>query len=189
VNLFRKKKYVHCPVCIGKRKYHALMFSTQIYKVKSLSQQHLTGFQTKAICFTVAWAVSGALSLYSCKILDHHHHLPTGAGHRLNTRETDVLAPLLKHRRRWKTWVEGGGCGSAVLGKLRLSRQGATILGSLTLLTQQARQDSLPVCSSKNYSLSVSLHRWMQKKVSIYHTNFERMCRFIAQKKFFSKFL
>jgi len=109
VDLFRKKKYVHCPVCRGKRKYIALMFSTQIYEVKSLSQQHLTGFQTKAICLTGAWAVSGALSLYSSKILDHHHHLPTGAGHRLNTRETDVLAPLLKHRRRWKTWVRGGG--------------------------------------------------------------------------------
>jgi len=65
VNLFRKKKYVHCPVCIGKRKYHALMLSsTQIYEVKSLSQQHLAGFQTKAICLTGAWAVSGAPSLY-----------------------------------------------------------------------------------------------------------------------------
>ena len=136
VNLFRKRKYVNCPICIGKRKYIALMLSSkQIYEVKSLSQQHLAGFQTKAICLTGAWAVSGALSLYSSKILDHHPHLPTGAGHRLNTRETDVLAPLLKHRRRWKTWVRGGGwCGSAVLGKLRPNRQGATILGSLTLL-------------------------------------------------------
>ena len=99
MDLFRKKKYVHCPVCIGKKKYNALMLSsTQIYEVKSLSQQHLAGFQTKAICLTGAWAVSGALSLYNSKILEHHHHLPTGAGHRLNTRETDVLAPLLKHR-------------------------------------------------------------------------------------------
>ena len=52
MNPFKKKKYVHCPICIGKRKYIALMLSsTQIYEVKSLSQQHLAGFQTKAICF------------------------------------------------------------------------------------------------------------------------------------------
>ena len=39
----------------------ALMLScTQIYEVKSLCQQHCAGFQTKEICLTGAWAVSGS---------------------------------------------------------------------------------------------------------------------------------
>jgi len=63
MSLFRKKKYVHCPECIGKRKCHALVLSsTQVYELKSLCEQHLAGFQTKEIYWT--GAVFGALSLY-----------------------------------------------------------------------------------------------------------------------------
>jgi len=70
VDLFRKKKYGHFPVFMGKRKYHDLMISsTQIYEVKSLCKKLCAGLQTKAICLTGAWAVSGAPSLYSSKIL------------------------------------------------------------------------------------------------------------------------
>jgi len=68
--MFIEKKYVHGPVCIGKRKYHALMLSsTQTYELKSLCQQHRAGFQTKEICWTGARAVSSALSLYCKKSL------------------------------------------------------------------------------------------------------------------------
>ena len=48
MDLFREKKYVHCPACKGKRKFHALMLSsTQIYELKSLCQQHHACFQTR----------------------------------------------------------------------------------------------------------------------------------------------
>jgi len=63
VNLFRKKKYVYCPVRTVKRKYHAFMLSsTQFYELKSLCQQHHAGYQTKEIFWTGAEAVSGTLS-------------------------------------------------------------------------------------------------------------------------------
>jgi len=74
-SLERRNMYIVQYVYI-KRKYHALMLSsTQIYEVKSLCQKHRAGFQTKEICLTGAWAVSGAPSLYSWKILGRRQAL------------------------------------------------------------------------------------------------------------------
>jgi len=148
-----------------------------------IQKRHSMNFHTYFILVSIKWRNNGEKTTTTTSL-----HEIIGAD---QTLEWQMCRPDY-----WNTWgrwkVEnmnrrGGGWGSAFLGKLRPSQQKATILGPQTLLPQQARQDSVPVCSSKDYSLSVSLHRWTQKKVSLYRLNFERMCSFIVQKKFLIK--
>jgi len=93
---------------------------------------------------------------------------------------TENNGPSIETHEKVENMSKKGGCLSAVgLGKLRPSRQGATILDP----SRPSKLDRIP-CQYAALRTTVSLCRSIDgcKKVLLYHMNFERMCRFIVEK-------